>query len=293
MRDKVYFSGLLYASLAGMIWGCVQVLYFNHIKHISPIEIVAHRAIWAFFILFIIILITKRIKKYYLIFQNKKDIIYLSTTAILVSSNWFFFILAVSLNRVQDSSMGYFISPILSVAFGFIFFKEKLSKLQIISITLIIISICNLIFNLGSVPWIALSLATTWSIYGLLRKKINVDSEIGLLFETSLLIPIFIIILFYGYYYQNNNFTMYEINDLIFLIGGGIVTVVPLFFFNLGLKMVPLGVAGLVFYLVPTLQFVTSILFLQEELNIIKLYSFLIIWIAIIIFIYESSKNNS
>ena len=293
MKDKVYFSGLLYASLAGMIWGCVQVFYFNHIKHIPSIEIVAHRAIWAFFILVVYIFIKKKIKDYYLVFRHKVNIIYLSITAVLVSSNWFFFILAVSLNRVQDSSMGYFISPILSVAFGYIFFKEKLNKLQIISLILIIMSIMNLIFNLGSIPWIALSLATTWSIYGLLRKKIEVNSEIGLLFETSLLAPIFIIILFFFYLSEQSSFINYEMNDIILLIGGGLVTVVPLFFFNMALKMIPLGIAGLIFYLVPTLQFITSILFLQEELSIIKLYSFIIIWIAILIFIYESMRNNN
>ena len=162
MDNKSFLNGLFYCSIAASIWGFVQVLYFKNIDYVPPIETVSHRGIWAFFFLFLLIFAKKKFKEFLSIFSNKKNFIYLSITSILVSSNWLFFILSISINRVHDAAMGYFISPILSVVFGYIFFKEKLSRIQILSLSLIILAILNLIVNLGTIPWIAISLATTW-----------------------------------------------------------------------------------------------------------------------------------
>ena len=293
MKDRSYLGGFTYIFLAALIWGCVQVLYFNKINYINPLEIISHRAIWALIFLFFFVVIQKKIKNFINIFYNKKYFLYLLITAFLVSSNWYFFIFSVSINRVQDSSMGYFISPIFSVLFGYIFFKESFSKVQILSLFLIILAILNLIFNIGYIPWIALSLATTWSLYGLLRKKIKVDSEVGLFFETAALSPFF---LYYLYTLEQQNIAYFEFKFSIisfYLIGGGLVTLIPLFFFNKGIKMIPLSISGLIFYLVPTLQFLTSIIILKEPISFIKIISFILIWIAVIIFINESIKNNN
>ena len=177
MESKGYLVGLSYVALSAFIWGCVQVLYFNEINYIPPLEIIAHRCIWAFFVILIFVLFSKNFKDYTSIFFNSSKFIYLTLAALLISSNWFFFVMSVTLNKVQDAAMGYFISPIFSVAFGYIFFKEQLNKLHLISILLIIFSIINLIFNISSFPWIALSVATTWSIYGLIKKKIKMYSQ--------------------------------------------------------------------------------------------------------------------
>ena len=173
MQAKSYVFGLGYVALAGFIWGCVQVLYFNEIKHIPPLEIIAHRCIWAFVILFIFVIFSTNLKSYVSIFLDSNKLVYLTSTALLLSSNWFFFVKSVSINAVQDAAMGYFISPIFSVVFGYLFFKEKLNRIHLISILLIVFAIGNLIINLGSIPFIALSVATTWSIYGLIKKKIK------------------------------------------------------------------------------------------------------------------------
>ena len=135
-------------------------------------------------------------------------------------------------------------------------------------------------------------MATTWSIYGLLRKKIDVTSHIGLLFETFFLMPFFAAYLLYIHSHGGGNFSIDDTNTSLLLIGAGIITVLPLFLFNLGVKILPLGIAGLVFYIVPTLQFITSVLFLGEIILVEKLISFIIIWFAVIIFIYDSSKNK-
>lgn len=290
MQAKSYVFGLGYVALAGFIWGCVQVLYFNEIKHIPPLEIIAHRCIWAFVILFIFVIFSTNLKSYVSIFLDSNKLVYLTSTALLLSSNWFFFVKSVSINAVQDAAMGYFISPIFSVVFGYLFFKEKLNRIHLISILLIVFAIGNLIINLGSIPFIALSVATTWSIYGLIKKKIKISSEIGLLFETSLLTPFFIAYIIFLNFNNESNFNVSEVKSFYFLIGSGIVTAVPLFFFNIGVKKIPLSFSGLMFYLVPTLQFITSIVVLKEELSVLKLISFIIIWLSIILFIRESMK---
>ena len=292
MNKGSFLNGLIYVSIAASIWGCVQVLYFNNIDYIPPLETTSHRGIWSFVFLFALILIKKKFNVYFSIFKNKKKLTYLLITSILVSSNWLLFILSISINRVQDAAMGYFISPILSVGFGYIFFKEELSKIQMFSLSLIIISILNLIVNLGTIPWIALSLATTWSLYGLLRKKIEVSSEVGLLVETSILFPLFILYCLFLYNDGTSHFKFNDITSIYLLIGAGLVTAIPLFFFNIGLKMIPLSIAGLIFYLVPTLQFLTSVFFLGEKISLLKIISFIIIWIAVIVFLYESIKTK-
>lgn len=292
MDKKSFLNGLFYSSIAASIWGFVQVLYFKNINYIPPLETVSHRGIWAFFFLVLLIFAKKNFKEFASIFNNKKNLLYLSITSLLVTSNWLFFILSIFIHRVHDAAMGYFISPILSVGFGYIFFKEKLSKIQIFSLSLIILAILNLIVNLGTIPWIAISLATTWSIYGLLRKKIKVASEVGLLFETSILLPVFVIYCLYLFGMEKGHFSLNDLPSSLLLIGSGFVTALPLFLFNLGLKKIPLSVAGLIFYLVPTLQFLTSVIILDEVINSLKIISFIIIWAAILVFLYESIKNN-
>ena len=293
MHKKSYLDGFAYVFIATFLWGFIQVLYFKQIDYVSPFEVVCHRGIWSFVCLLCLIIITKNFKNYLLIFKDRKKVFLLSITGILVSSNWFFFILSVYLNKVQDASMGYFISPIFSVIFGYIFLNEKISKIQFASILLIIIAILNLIINSNQVPYIALSLATTWSIYGLLRKKINVSSELGLLFEQTILLPIFFTIILVMSKLENAQlFFFYNNMNSLLLMGAGVVTVIPLFFFNLGVKKIPLNLSGLIFYFVPTLQFITAILFLNEKISLLKTYSFIIIWFSVLLFIYESLKKE-
>ena len=147
MNKNAHFIGYVYSSLAALVWGCIQVLYFNHINYVPPLETVSHRGLWGFIILLLFVLLNKQTNIFFSIFKDRKKLFLLCITGLLVSSNWSFFIMAVSLNRVQDSSMGYFISPLLSVAFGYLFFKEKLSIIQKSCLALIAIAIFNIIIN--------------------------------------------------------------------------------------------------------------------------------------------------
>ena len=264
-----------------------QPLIFNEIKYVPPLEVAFHRGLWSFIFLFIILLFFTKIKDFLKIFNSKKNIIILSITASLITINWTGFIFAVSINKVQDASMGYFITPMISILLGYYFLNEKINLLKFISVLLMLISIIFLFFNVKSYPYIALLIGTTWAIYGLLRKQINVNPALGLFYECFVISLISFPYLFYIYFKGLGFFLNYNSYTTIFLILTGAVTIFPLFFFNLGIKHISLGYAGVLFYLAPTFHFITSVFILNEELQLVKLISFFIIWIGIIIFIID------
>ena len=292
MNFKLLLKGIIYTSFASFLWGIPQVLYFNKIKSIPALEIIAHRAIWSFAIILIITTVIGKFNEFKIIFLNLYKIIFLTITSILISINWSLFILSISLNRVQDASMGYFISPIISLGLGYIFFKEKLSFKQKMSVLLMVFAIIYLLISLKVFPFIASLIGLSWACYGLLRKKVNVSAEIGLLFETGL-------ISFFAFLYLGHLTIIGEIFFIskgikitLLLLFTGFVTTLPLFFFNLGVKILPLGLTGIIFFLVPIFQFLTSIIILNEVINLNKIIGFTIIWIAVVFFIIDKLKQE-
>ena len=164
-----------------------QPLFFNQINYVKPIEVAFHRGLWSFIFLFIILLFFLKIKDFFLIFFSIKKLIFLSITGILISINWTAFIFAVSVGRVQDASMGYFITPMISICLGYFFLKEQITLLKFISLLLMISSIFFLLISNNIIPFLALLIAFTWGIYGVLRKQIDVSPAIGLLYESFFL----------------------------------------------------------------------------------------------------------
>ena len=270
-----------------------QPLFFNEIKHVEPIEVALHRGFWSFIFLFFILFFFSKLSDFFSIFLSIRKLILLSITGILISINWTAFIFAVSTERVQDASMGYFITPMISICLGYIFLKEKISSLKLISIILMFSSIMFLLISMRMIPYLALLIALTWGIYGVIRKQVDIAPATGLLYESFFLsiIAIPYLILIHnqgdGYFLNYNSFTT------ILLILTGLVTIFPLFFFNLGIKNIPLGFAGVIFYLAPTFHFITSIFILNENLIVFKLISFIIIWIAIIIFVFDQVRKEN
>ena len=269
-----------------------QPLIFNEIKYIPAIEVAIHRGLWSFIFLFLILTFFNKLKDFFFLFFSYKKILVLTITALLISINWTGFILAVSIGKLQDASLGYYITPMISIALGYLFLKEKLSLLKLLSLIMMFSAISFLIISLNTFPYIAILIGTTWGIYGLLRKQINVRPELGLFYESGLITLIagpYLIYLNYlgiGYYLNHTSYSSY------FLMLGGVVTVFPLFFFNLGLKFIPLGLAGVLFYLAPTFHFITSVLILNENLSFQKLITFFIVWIAVTIFIVDVLKEE-
>ena len=289
---KNTFHGIIYGASGSLWWGTIGVLYFKSAAFAGPIELVIHRTIWTAFSLIITTSLFSKWDSFFKILKKKREMFYLFVTGILIFLNWSTWIYAVVTNKIVDASFGYFIMPILSVFFGILFLKEKYNKQKIISVTLVIISIIYLLFNYASVPWVGLIVGITWSLYSFLRKKINVDSDIGLFVE-SLYISPFAILVFYiitldGNYYFS--FTNPQIAFWLFLAGP--MTVIPLFLFLKGVDLAGLGTSGMMFFIAPTGQFLLGIFYYNEYFDFNKLIGFIIIWIAVAIYLHDLSREK-
>ena len=282
----------MYACIAAIWWGMPQPLFFNAIKFIPSLEVAMHRGVWSFFVLFLSLLFLNGIYDLVNLFRSIRNIIILTITALLIATNLLGFIYSVSIDKVQDASLGYFLTPMISITLGWLILKENLNLKKIISVSLMLIACLILLSTSNTFPFLALLIGTTWGIYGLLRKQIQVSPATGLLFESGLIslfaVPYLIYLNFENIGYFSFNFNYISI--MLFLTG--IVTIIPLFFFNLGLRHTTLGLAGVLFYIAPSFHFITSIFILNEYMEVQKLIAFVIIWIAVGIFIYDAVKSS-
>ena len=292
MKITDFNKGIISSSLGSFWWGFLGTYYFQYITFVGTIEVVVHRCIWTSLMLLIT---TTFFNKWYLlkkIIFDKKKLLILLITSILIFGNWSIWIYAVATNRIIDASFGYFIFPIISVFFGFLFFNEKLNKKRIISISLVIISTIYLFFNLNSFPWIGFSVAFLWSIYNLLRKKINVDTDIGLFIESLFIFPIAIIIFYFIFQNNMNDFSLSNPSLMPLLFLAGPMTVIPLFLYVKGVELSGLGATGMIFFLAPTGQFLLGFFYYNEPFSVQKLISFIIIWISVSIYLKDLYEKN-
>ena len=292
MLSNNFSKGVLLTCIASIFWGLPQPLFFNELNHINTIEVVLHRGFWSFLFLFLILILFSNLSEFFQIFKSKKKLFILTITATLIASNWGGFIFAVGQERVQDASMGYFITPMISIILGYLFLREKLSLIKILSVFLMIFAIIFLFINLNKIPYLILLIGSTWAIYGLLRKQINVSPSIGLLYESFVITLISLPYLIYLFVNSESSFLTVDNKTTLFLILTGAVTIFPLFFFNSGLKFIQLGLAGVLFYLAPSFHFITSVFILDEDILTAKLISFIIIWIGILLYIYDTFKER-
>ncbi len=291
--NKEFNKGLLLAGSGSFWWGFIGVIYFKSITYIGHIELVVHRCLWSTVTLILTTFLFSKWNIFFKILKSKKNLIYLFFSGSLIFINWAAWIYAIATNRIIDASFGYFIMPILSVMLGYIFFKEVLNRKRISSIILVIVSILYLIImSYKSLPWLGLVVAFSWGFYNLLRKKINVDTDIGLLIESLFILP-FAIAAFY--LISINGFNDFKIEDppmmlLIFLAGP--MTVIPLFLYVRGVELCGLGPTGMIFYITPTLQFLLGFFYYDEVFSLNKLVSFIFIWIAVIVYLKDLNENN-
>ena len=286
-------KGLLLTSLGSFWWGFIGVLYFEYVSFIGHIELVVHRCLWTAVMLFFTTSLFSKWKIFLDIIKRKKNLIALFISGLLIFINWAIWIYAVATERIIDASFGYFIMPIISVLLGFIFFKEKLNRRRTFSILLVVISILFLIFfSLRTLPWVGLIVAFSWAFYNLVRKKINVDTDIGLLIESLYIFPFALAVFYLITKNGMNDFNLSNPGLSLFLILAGPMTVIPLFLYVRGVELIGLGPTGMIFYITPTLQFILGYFYYNEEFSSIKFLSFIIIWIAVIIYLKDLYETN-
>ena len=291
--NKEFNKGLLLAGFGSFWWGFFGVIYFKYIAYIGHIELVVHRCLWTAFTLILTTFFFSKWNVFFKIVKNKSNLFYLFISGFLIFINWGVWIYAIATNRIIDASFGYFIMPILSVMLGYLFFKEKLNKKRVFSILLVILSILFLIIvSIKSLPWVGLIVALSWGFYNLVRKKINVDTDVGLLIESLFILP-FALLAFYliaskGY----NDFQLSNPSMMLFIYLAGPMTVIPLFLYVRGVELCGLGPTGMIFYITPTLQFLLGYFYYNEPFSITKLVSFIFIWIAVIIYLKDLHETN-
>ena len=290
--NKNTFNGILSGGAASLWWGIIGVLYFKSVSFVDPIELIVHRTVWTAFLLLFAISIYSKWNDVFLVLKNIKKTLILFICGILIVTNWFTWIYAVVTNRLVDASFGYYIFPILSVFFGIIFLKESYNKKKLLAISLVIISVIFLLFNFQSTPWVGLIVAITWSTYNLIRKKLKVPADVGLFIESAFMTP-FAIIIFYLLSKDGNNF--FSPSDLkisFWLFLAGAMTLIPLYLYLKGVELAGLGPTGMIFFLAPTGQFLLGAFYYGEYLDISKLISFVIIWIAVTIYLHDLSGEK-
>ena len=293
MNKKNFNKGVLLTSLGSFWWGFFGVIYFKYISFAGHIEVLIHRSVWTTIVLLFTISLFSKWNIFKKIFSDKKKIFILLISGFLIFVNWGVWIYAVSKDKIIDASFGYFIMPIISVFLGNFFFNEPITKKGKISILLVIISVCYLLItDFTSIPWVGLIVALSWSFYNLLRKKINVETDVGLFIESLYILP-FVLVAFYFITINNyNDFSLSEPSIMLLLMLAGPMTVIPLFLYVRGVELAGLGPAGMIFYITPTFQFLLGFFIYNEQFNINQLVSFILIWIAVFIYLkYIYEKN--
>ena len=288
---KNLFKGSLFTIGASLWWGVIGVLYFKFVSFASPLELTIHRTIWTSLLLLITTSFFSKWNEFYKIINKKINVFILLITGLLVSINWYTWLYAVKTNNLLESALGYYIFPILSVFFGIIFLKEKYNRNKILSVLLVVLALIYLLFKLGEVPLIGIIVAVTFSLYGLIRKKIKVSSDIGLLIETLLISPIAIVLFIFLIKNNTNIFSINEPALSFYLFWAGLMTLIPLFWYTKGFELIGIGPASMIFFLTPTAQFFLGLYYFNEPLDFDKLISFIFIWVAVIVYLNELRKE--
>lgn len=279
-------KGVLYAAGAFLCWGILP-LYLKSIQAASPMQILGHRIVWSLLMLLLIVVWRKEWSIMRKLIRDRRTMLILFIAACLLAVNWLTYIWAVNSGHVVESSLGYFINPLVSVLLGVIILREKLRPLQWVPVSLATIGVAYLTWRFGGLPWIALVLAFTFGLYGFVKKTAPVEALYGLLVETAILfLPAFGYLLLVET--QGTGAFGHDSLLLTILLSlAGPVTTIPLLMFASGARLIPLSTLGLVQFIAPTGQFLLGVLVYHEPFALDKLVGFAFIWLALIIFTIE------
>ena len=293
MKNPNFNKGITLTALGSFWWGVIGVIYFKYISFAGPIEVVIHRCVWTSVMLIISTFYFSKWNIFFKIVSNKRKLIWLFFSGLLIFINWATWIYAVSSEKIIDASFGYFIMPILSVFLGYVFYNEKINKKRSISIILVLISILFLlIVSFNSIPWVGIIVALSWGFYNLIRKKINVNTDVGLLIESLFILPFALFSFLLIYQNDLNDFTLSAPSLMLVFMLAGPMTVIPLFLYVRGVELCGLGPTGMIFYITPTFQFLLGFFYYNEPFSFEKSLSFILIWIAVVIYLKDLYENN-
>ena len=280
-------KGIWYGIAAYAMWGFFPI-YWKLLHDIPALQLLGHRISWSFLLLFAFIFITKQWDEFRAVAFNRRTLGIYAVAGVLLSLNWLIYVWGVNAGFIVETSLGYFINPLLSVLFGVIFLREKLRPMQWLPVVIATIGVTYLTITYGRLPWIALSLAVSFGLYGLVKKLSPLGSVFGLTLETGIVFPVALIYL--AFVQANGTAGFLHDGALvdILLIGGGIVTTIPLLMFASAAKEIPLNMVGVLQYFAPTIQFLIGVFVYKEPFDHTRLIGFGIVWLALIIFGLEN-----
>jgi len=287
--------GLMSGLGAYALWGLFP-LFFKLLSAVSPAEVIAHRLIWAAMLLVVIITFRRRWGQVREILSSLRTTAIFAASALFVSGNWLVFVWAVANGHVLQSSMGYFIFPLVAVLLGTLFLKEPMVPRQWLAVIIVAAGVLWMVLGAGTFPWIALTLAVSFGAYGFIRKLMPAGPMVGLFVETMILTPLALIFLFWLEYHNGGSAFMAALNGigdqwvLLLLPVAGFLTAVPLLLFAMATQRLNLSTVGLMMYLNPTLQFLLAVLIFDEPFDRDMLVTFLCIWSGLLIFAIDPAK---
>ncbi|MBH2879502.1 EamA family transporter RarD [Serratia marcescens] len=287
MDAKQTRQGIFFALAAYFMWG-IAPAYFKLIQQVPADEILTHRIIWSFFFMLALISLGRSWPKVRAACQNRKRLLLLAVTALLIGGNWLLFIWAVNNHHMLEASLGYFINPLVNVLLGMLFLGERFRRMQWGAVALAFTGVLVQLWQFGSLPIIGLGLAFSFAFYGLLRKKIAIDAQTGMLIETLWLLPVAAAYLFLFADSPTSHLSANPWSLNLLLVAAGIVTTVPLLCFTAAATRLRLSTLGFFQYLGPTLMFLLAVTFYGETVGQDKLVTFGFIWAALILFTLDA-----
>ena len=279
--------GVIYAGAAFLIWG-LAAMYWKELRSVPPLEIIAHRVAWSFLFLLPLIVLQREWADFVAILKNPRMILILLSSAILVGANWLLYVWAVNNNHLLQASLGYYINPLVNVLLGMVFLKERLRRPQVIAVLLAAAGVLYLTVQYGQFPWIAISLALSFGLYGLIRKVAPASSLVGLTVETLLLSLPAIGYLIYLDIQGTGSVFRVSLNLDLLLIGCAPLTAVPLLFFTAGAKRLYLSTLGLMQYIGPSGMFLLAVFYYNEPFSTAQVWTFVMIWTALAVYSTDS-----
>lgn len=282
--------GFAAALAAFMAWGLLP-LYWKALITVNPLEILCHRIIWSLVFISVILTLIRGWGETFAAIKSKRDILLLILSSLTIGLNWLLYIWAVNTNHVIETSLGYYINPLVNILLGFIVFRERLKPLQMVAISLAALGVINAVLSYGELPWISLTLAVSFACYGLLRKIAAVESLPGLFLETMVLAPLALAYLLKLEFDGTAAFLAQGAHIDLLLIGAGAATASPLIGFAHGARRLPLTVLGLLQYVAPSIAFCLGVFVYKEHFTSSHLITFVLIWIGLAIYTGDSIRT--
>ncbi|HEY0735158.1 MAG TPA: EamA family transporter RarD [Herpetosiphonaceae bacterium] len=279
-------KGVFYGVGAYLLWGLLPI-FWKSLHHVPALEILAHRMVWSLAFVVVLLAVQGHWRWLVPVLKNGRVLLTFTVSALLLSLNWFIYIWAVNAGHIVETSLGYFINPLLNVLLGTLFLKERLRPGQVAAIIVATIGVLYLTLHYGSLPWIALTLGGSFAIYGLLRKTAALNSLEGLTLETLVLFLPALAYLVYVEFVGTAAFVHTGLTTTLLLIAGGVATALPLLLFASGARRITLTLIGILQYIAPTMQFLIGVFLYHEPLDSDRLIGFSLIWLALAIYSLE------